>query len=165
MIRSKPSSRCVALGVQYESLALPAQSRRKISGRCDGPKTPGRTESSSVRHRQVEPAVVPSRPGSPASWNSTRPLGVMHCWAISSGTLGTTEWSAYTTRPRRSAAVVLTHGIPPCWSWRRTRSWTPVARPMSRKVSMVRSCSPLASRIAQTLAGVHGISVSGASAT
>ena len=40
-----------------------------------------------------------------------RPASCTVC-ARSSGTLGTTEWSAYTTSPCRSAAVVLTHGMP-----------------------------------------------------
>ena len=110
-------------------------------------------------------ARVPSRAGSPATWKSTRPIGVMHFWASALETLGTTEWSAYSALPARSAAVVFTHGIPPPLSWRASRSRTSVALPMSRKVSIVRSCSPLASRIAKKLVGVQFINVSGSSTT
>ena len=141
------------------------QSRRTVTGRFFGPKIPGRWASESVPQLQSEVARVPSSPGRPATSKSTRPTGVMHFWASAFGTFGTTEWSAYNALPARSAAVVFTHGIPPALSWRASRSRALVALPMSRKVSIVRSCSPLASRIAKKLVGVQLISVSGSSST
>ena len=89
----------------------------------------------------------------------------MHCSARSSGTFGTTEWSAYRTSPLRSAAVVFTHGMPAARVLPAQQVADVVALPISRKVSTVRRCSALASRIAQTLAGDHGISRPGASMT
>ncbi len=153
------------MGSQYESLEFITQSRRTATGRFFGPKIPGRWASASVPQAQSLSARVPSSAGRPATWNSTRPIGVMHFWARAFETFGTTEWSAYSTSPLRSAAVVFTHGIPPPLSCRASRSRTPVALPMSRNVSTVRSCSPLASRIAKKLVGVQFINVSGSFST
>ncbi len=89
----------------------------------------------------------------------------MHWSARALDTLGTTEWSAYSTCPSRSAAVVLTHGIPPPASWRLSRSRTSCALPMSKKVSIVRSCSALASRMAQKLDVDQGMRMLGAFTT
>ncbi len=108
---------------------------------------------------------MPSSAGSPASWKVTRPIGVMHLFASAFEMFGTTEWSAYSTSPLRSAAVVFTHGMPPSASCRASRSWTSVALPISKKVSTVLSCSPLASRIAKKLRGVQPISDDGSSMT
>ena len=136
------------------------------TGRFFGPKTPGRWASASVPHAHVEAARVPSRPGSPASLvehpagrrhallgqgvghvRHHRVVGVQHvAGAVGGG--GVDPRHAAAARPGGAAG--------------RGRR---CALPISRNVSIVRSCSALASRIAQTLAADHGISTAGASMT
>ena len=90
-----------------------------------GPKMPGRCASASVRHAQsrLRAGAVEDRAGRRAG-RAPRRSGSCTAATRSSGTLGTTEWSAYSTSPARSAAVVFTHGIPAPRSCAASRSRT-----------------------------------------
>ena len=101
----------------------PVAADRRRAG-CSGRRCPGRCASASVPHAQSPSARVPSRPGSPASWSSTRPVGVMHCSASVVGHVRHDRVVGVDTLPARSAAVVFTHGMPPPLSWRASRSRT-----------------------------------------
>jgi hypothetical protein len=107
-----------------------------------------------VSHAHAE--REPSSTGRPSSWKVAAPSTVLHCRAFESGTLGIAPMSAYSAPPPRSAAIVLTHGMPSYFFRISSSCCTDCAMSVSRKWLNTRKLSAFASAIANAVTGVHG---------